>query len=117
LESTVKIGGHDKISNGQSFADEIGLMKQDSIKVLHDTLDLNLSGLNRLFIVVIRSKGRTEPVAKTRENFMVCKGAPLDYFGVGFGLGRNKCCVRILLGNCPAQLEFGMEPKGQSKNA
>jgi hypothetical protein len=53
-----------------------------------------------VFLVVwLSSGGRTDPCSETWEDFVVCEGAPLNYLSVGFGVGRDKSGVGILLCN------------------
>jgi len=106
LESTVEIRRHDEIGNSQSLANEIGPVEQDAVKVLHDPLYLDLSGVNGLFIVDRSwpSKGGTPPFGEIGEEFVACEGAPLDNLGVGLDIFGDQGSVRVLLGNCAHKL-------------
>ena len=99
LESTIKISTHDKIGNTQSFTDEISMIKQVSIKVLHDPLDYDFCRIDGFLVVWFRSTSRTEPCSQLRKDFVVCKGTPLNYLGVRFRVLGNKSCIRILFSN------------------
>jgi len=106
LKSTVEISRHDEISNGQSLANEIRLVKQDAVKILHDPFDLDLSGFHGLFVVDRSwpSEGGTPPFAESGEDFVVREGAPLDDLSVRFDVLRDQSGVRVLLGDCAHKL-------------
>lgn len=75
-------------------------MQEDTVNVLEDFLDVDLSSFNVLLIIKVPSEGGTEPGTEGGEDFVVGKRAPLDGFGKGFGFGGDQGCVGILLGDC-----------------
>ena len=100
LESTIKMSSEDEIGNSQSFADKVSMILQVSIKVLHDPFHEMFGQIDILFVVAgIATKSRTEPSTETREDFMVCKGHPLDYLSVGFDVFGDESRVWVLLSN------------------
>ena len=97
LESTIQIRAQDKIGDSQSLSNKIGMIEQVFIQVRH-----NLGGnkrlrfLNGLLIVRVSTGKRAKPLAESREDFVVRKGAPLDGLGIRVDVLGNKSCVFVL---------------------
>jgi hypothetical protein len=90
----------DEISNSQSFADKVSMILQVSIKVLHDPFHEMFGQIDILFVVPgIATESRAEPCTESREDFMVCKGHPLDCLSVGFDVLGDESRVWVLLSN------------------
>lgn len=104
LETTIKIGGDDEISNSQSFADKVGMILQVTIKVLHDPFHEFFGHVDVFLVVRIATKCGTEPSTETREEFMVCKGHPLNCLSVGLYVLGDESRVWVLLSNYTAKL-------------
>lgn len=100
LESTIKMSSEDEIGNSQSFANKVGMILQVSIKVLHDPFHEMFGQIDILFVVAgIATESGTEPCTECREDFMVCKGQPLDCLSVGFDVLGDESRVWVLLSN------------------
>lgn len=104
METTIKIGGEDEISNSQSFADKVGMILQVTINVLHDPFHEFFGHVDVFLVVRIATKCGTEPSTEIREDFMVCKGHPLNCLSVGLDVLGDESRVWVLLSNYTAKL-------------
>lgn len=78
LETAIKMSSHNEISNRQSFANEISMVEQVSIKIFQDLLYKDFSRIDRFLVIGVSADCGTEPGSDVGEDFMVCEGAPLD---------------------------------------
>lgn len=116
LETTIKMGSEDEIGNSQSFADEVGVILQVSIKVLHDPFHESLGHIDVLLVVPgIATKCGTEPCADRREDLMVRKGQPLDYLSVGFEVLGDESRVGVLLSDYTDKLADQIFSKNEKR--
>jgi hypothetical protein len=78
LESTINMTAHNNIRKRQSFSNEVGMFKEISIKILENSLGMDFCSIDSFLVVRIFSDERAEYSAKSRKDFVVCKGTPLD---------------------------------------
>jgi hypothetical protein len=99
------MSSEDKIGNSQSFTDKVRMILQVSIKVLHDRFHTDFGQIDVLFVVDgIATESGKVPSTEDREDFMVCKGHPLDCLCVGLDVLGDESCVWVLLSNYTTKL-------------